>query len=287
MGGRGTSSGQSSQNTRTRTVRASVGGSGGTAPASVQQPAAQSAQPPQAVPPAPTPTLPPAPMQTSLQQLTQMSDSQLTNVLKTAENAKLPNHLTDKYDPTQNLIYTIGLNAPPQIMDATQFRQFMKANNIPSSQIMSREVGGGKYRTTSGMKRNLTPQQGAQMWLADPYNYSGGKHGGQAIGAGAYFDMNGGKATGYAGGGVKMTGILNPQTARVVDTSTLRRQAQAWAANHPKADAQIQRMAGRSQASFGNATLSLYAAVLGYNVIKQSGGSYYNVIDRSAMIIKQ
>ena len=214
-----------------------------------------------------------------------MNDAQVTSILKTAENVDLPNHLKDRYDPTQNLIYTIGLNEPPQVMDRKRFDAFRKTNNIPSSQIMTREVNGGTYTTTSGSKRKLTSQQVAQMWVSDPYNYIGGKHGGQALGAGAYFDMNGGRSTGYASGGTTTKGILNPQTARIIDHNALRKQAQTWAQSHPKADAQLRRMANKSQASFGSASLSLYAAVLGYNVIK--GNSYYNIIDRSAFIVRQ
>ena len=215
-----------------------------------------------------------------------MSDSQLTNVLKTAAGVQLPNHLNDRDDPTQKLIYTIGLNAPPQIMDSKSFKQFMSDNNIPNSQMMSREVGTGQYRTTSGAVRRLTSDQVAQMWTSDPYNYIGGKHGGQALGAGAYFDMNGGRGTGYASGGTKTVAIINPNTARVIDVNSLQRQARSWAQTHPQADKQIKRMARTSRASFGNAELSLYATVMGYNVIS-SGHGYHNVIDRSAVIVRQ
>ena len=278
MGGRGTSSQSRGSATVTGVPR------GRQAP---QMQTAQPQAPQQQVQPAPTPAvLPPAPMQTSLDQLSKMNDSQVLNVLKTAEKADLPNHLKDRYDPTQQLIYTIGLNAPPTIMDKQAFDAFRHANGIPSSQIMAREVGAGKYKTTAGTTRNLTSQQIAQMWTSDPYNYIGGKLGGQALGAGAYFDMNGGKGTGYASGGTKTAAILNPQTAKVVTTRTLMQQAQKWAQSHPRANAQLQRMARKSQASFGNSQYSLYAAVLGYNVIT-SGGSYYNVIDRSAVIVRQ
>ena len=277
MGGRGTSS----QSRGSATV------SGRQAPRIQAQPQPAQPQPAQQVQPAPTQMpLPPAPRQTSLDQLSKMNDSQVLSILKTAEHADLPNHLKDKYDPTQQLVYTIGLNAPPQVMDKKSFDAFRHANNIPSSQIMTREVNGGKFRTTAGTSRNLTSQQVAQMWTSDPYNYIGGKHGGQALGAGAYFDMNGGRSSGYARNGTSTFAILNPNTARVITTGRLTREANRWAQTHPKANAQLQKMARRSQASFGNAQYSLYAAVLGYNVITSSGG-YHNVIDRSAVIVRQ
>lgn len=277
MGGRGTSSGSTKARTF-MTFPRKQSATAGAAPQPQQQPQQQ-------VQPTPTPAiLPPAPMQTSLDQLKQMNDSQVTTILKSAEHADLPNHLKDKYDPTQQLIYTIGLNTPPTVMDQKSFDAFRHANNIPSSQIMAREVGNGQYKTTAGTTRKLTSQQIAQMWTSDPYNYIGGKHGGQALGAGAYFDMNGGRGTGYASGGTKTAAILNPNTAKVITTSSLMRQAQRWAQSHPKANAQLQKMARKSQASFGNAQYSLYAAVLGYNVI--TNGHYYNVIDRSAVIVR-
>ena len=285
MGGRGTSSGRSTNqipwaNNKWANTPSCIGPQ--------QSPPPAPPQPAQQVQPAPTQMpLPPAPRQTSLDQLSKMNDNQVLSILKTAEHADLPNHLKDKYDPTQQLVYTIGLNAPPQVMDKKSFDAFRHAKNISSSQIMTREVNGGKFRTTAGTSRNLTSQQVAQMWTSDPYNYIGGKHGGQALGAGAYFDMNGGRSSGYGRSNSTSTyAILNPNTAKVVTTGRLTREAARWAQTHPKADAQLQKMARRSQASFGNAQYSLYAAVLGYNVIT-SGGSYYNVIDRSAVIVRQ
>ena len=278
MGGRGTSSGS-----KPRWV-----GQLGAAwkQQQTQQPQNQASA--QQAPPAPTPVNPAAPMPTTQQQLAQMNDAQVTQILKAANRIDMPNHLTDRDDPTQKLIYTIGLNTPPQTMNAKDFSKFMRDNNISSSEIMSREVGGGQYRTTSGAMRHLTPQQVAQMWISDPYNYIGGKHGGQALGAGAYFDMNGGRSTGYSPGGVRITAILNPNTARVIDASTLRAKAIQWAQTHPQADKMIRRMANGSKSTFGRKELSLYATVLGYNVIKGGGSrGYHNVIDRSAVIVRQ
>ena len=281
MGGRGTSSG--SRSISGNVFRTFPRNKAASAP---QPQAPQPAPPQQQVQPAPTQMpLPPAPRQTSLDQLSKMNDNQVLSILKTAERVDLPNHLKDKYDPTQQLVYTIGLNAPPQVMDKKSFDAFRHANNIPSSQIMTREVNGGKFKTTAGTSRNLTSQQVAQMWTSDPYNYIGGKHGGQAIGAGAYFDMNGGRSSGYARNGTSTYAILNPNTAKVISHTALMSKAKVWAQSHPQANAQLQKMARKSQASFGNAQMSLYATVMGYNVIR--GNSYHNVIDRSAVIVRQ
>ena len=108
----------------------------------------------------------------------------------------MPNHLKDSPSFTQEFVYNIGLNGQPNVVDSAGFNKFLSDNNISSGQVMARMTGGGTYKTTAGTSRRLSPDQIVQMWATDPYNYIGGKHGGQALGAGAYFDMNGGHNTG-------------------------------------------------------------------------------------------
>ena len=301
MGGRGASSGASSRSglTPPQNITIKVGGKpvkvkvqfGPVSAAPNQAPQqTQTQQPTQ--PQNPTPAqasnwIPPGQFNYTPQQLANLNDSQAEALLKAAYNVDMPNHLKDAPDGTQDLVYALGMNTPPTILDSTQFSQFMKQNNIPQSQVMSRQVGAGTYNTTSGSRNRLSDAQIAQMWLSDPYNYIGGKHGGQAYGAGAYFDMNGGGRTGYGSGSTTLyTGVLNPKTARVITDGALNRKASQWKQTHPKADAMLKKLANKGN-GWGNGDLSLYAIMLGYNVIKASHGGYHNVIDRSAMVIKQ
>ena len=215
-----------------------------------------------------------------LAQLQGMSDGQLAQFYKQSQQVKMPNHLNDVDDKTQKFVFALGMNDKPTVMDQTQFRQFMSDNNIPRSQILSRSINGGQVNTSAGNTGKLTPQDIADMLKYGRLNYVGGKIGGQAYGAGTYFDMNGGGNTWY-GSGTTLTGVLNPATAKVVTDSKLRQLAQAFDKSHP----QFAKATGGYSQSFRNNNMSIYATVLGYNVIKDASGSYHNVIDRKALVL--
>lgn len=213
----------------------------------------------------------------TLSTLTSMTDDQLAQAVIDSRTVDMPNFLNDRPDQTQKFVYQVGLNGAPTVMDQQQFDKFLQDNNIPRSQIMARSVrDNGPYK--------------AQLQL-DSFRYSeltyiGGKMGGQASGAGIYFDMNGGHSTGYGGygsqGTATMLAVYNPKTARVIDFDALRRKAIAFANSHPKF---ARAVGGFTAGQNGNA--SIYALVMGYNSI--SGGpvrkTYQNIIDRSAVIV--
>lgn len=217
-----------------------------------------------------------------LAQLQGMDDNQLAQFYRQSQQTKMPNHLNDVDDKTQKFVFALGMNDKPLVLDQAQFQQFMKDNNIPQSQVLSRSINGGSVNTSAGNRGNLTPQDIADMLKYGRLNYIGGKIGGQAYGAGTYLDMNGGRNTGY-GSGATLTGVLNPATAKVVTDSRLRMLAQAFDRSHP----QFARATGGYSASFRNNNMSIYATVLGFNVIKDATGSYHNVIDRKALVLLQ
>lgn len=245
----------------------------------------QPQQPPQAQPlqpPQPQPDLTPSSdLQTATQatatlaQIASMTDDQLAQAVIDSRSVDMPNFLNDIPDQTQKFVYQVGLNGAPQVMDQQQFDQFLQQNNIPRSQIMARSVNGnGPY----------TAQHIADMFKYSELTYIGGKQGGQASGAGTYFDMNGGGNTGYGYGRNSTTiqAVYNPATARVIDYHKLQSQARSFAASHPKFAAAV----GSFRAG-GNGNASIYALAMGYNAI--SGGpvssTYQNVIDRSAVVV--
>jgi hypothetical protein len=208
-----------------------------------------------------------------------MSDAQLAQVFSASQSASLPNHLDDAADITQRFVFQIGLNEKPEVLDSAAFNQYLADNNISPSQIMARSSNGGTLKTTaSGASRTLTPNDVADMLKYSRLNYVGGKHGGQAYGAGTYFDMNGGQNTGY-GSGVTIRAVLNPKTARVITSSQLQIKAVAFDKSHP----QFAKATGGFRSSFYNNNMSVYALAMGYNVIQH--GSYHNIIDRKALVI--
>lgn len=253
MGGRGSRSAGQAQQT----------GAGGGAPSPQQQSIAN-----QAPSPANTPVVPDA-----IGRLSQMSDDQLAQLVVNSRSVDMPNHLSDVDDATQKFVYAAGLNEKPQVLDTAAFNQYMAQNNIPQSQVLARSVNGANY-TVNGTTIRLQPSQVTAMIKDGSLNYIGGKYGGQVHGAGTYFDMNGGRPTGY-GGGATALAVLS-KNARVVNESRLPAMAQTFAQNNPK----FARAVGR----YSNRTESIYALAMGYNVIR--AGSYHNVLDRAALVMR-
>lgn len=218
----------------------------------------------------------------ALTALSQMDDAQLAQVFLASQQAALPNHLDDASDITQKFVFHNGLNDKPMVLDAASFKQFMADNNIQQSEVLSRSINGGVLKTSAGGKRNLTAKDVADMMMYSRLNYIGGKHGGQAHGAGTYFDMNGGGNTGY-GHGLTVNAVLNPATAKVITSSALHAKAAAFDQAHP----QFAKATGGYNRSFRNNNMSVYALAMGYNVIKDSNSGYHNIIDRKALVYKQ
>ena len=73
-----------------------------------------------------------------------------------------------------------------------------------------------------------------------------------------------------------MIGVLS-KSAKPIEKSQLIRQSQSWAQKNPKSAQAIGRIS--------NQNLSIYALAQGYNVIT-SGTGYFNVIDRSAVVLR-
>lgn len=206
--------------------------------------------------------------------LSQMSDDQLTTLYRQSRNVDMPNHLSDVDDKTQKFVFAAGINAKPTVLDTAAYNQFLQANNIPKSDQLARSTGGANY-SVNGTNIRLSPQQVTAMIKDGDLNYIGGKWGGNVHGSGTYFDMNGGRPTGY-NNGATCIGVLNPKTARPISDGQLRSRVSAFQRSHPKFSAAV------GQYSYD--TMSIYALAMGYNVI--TAGSYHNVIDRSAIVMR-
>lgn len=273
MGGRGSRSGMSATSTAIPPIIITA--------QSVPQP-----QPPQPQP-APVNLQPPNDQNTpvipdAIANLTDMTDDELAQAVIDSRTAQMPNMLNDVADQTQRFIYTIGANAKPQVLDDTAFSQFMSDNGISQSDVMSRSIDDIVYTNADGTRVNMTADKVSRLLKYSRFNYIGGKVGGQAYGAGTYFERNGGINTGY--GSRTLNAVLNPNTARVITDRTLMQKIPAFEHTHPKFAAAV---GGLKTGRNGN--LSIYAMAMGYNVIRESSNTntYFNVIDRQALVYRR
>lgn len=219
--------------------------------------------------------------------ISQMTDDELESLVKASKNVIMPNHLADVDDVTQKFVYQAGLNALPQVMDNMAFQQFMQDNGISQSQIIARSVDPITVNVPGGVQLRYTAQNIADMMMYSKFNYIGGKHGGQLLGAGTYFAQTGGANTGY--GNLTVNAVLNPATARMISSTQLARKAAAFAQSHPKFARAVGGFVSSSSKFTGN-NMSIWALAMGYNVITDGSsgyGTYYNVIDRSALVYRK
>jgi len=218
--------------------------------------------------------------------LTQMTDDDLADLVNASKSAIMPNHLADADDPTQKFVYQAGMNSLPQVLDATSFQQFMADNNIQQRQILARSVDPIQFQAM-GVNFTYTAQNVADMMMYSKFNYIGGKHGGQAYGAGTYFAQTGGANTGY--GGLTVNAVLDPSKARVISDTQLAQKARAFAQTHPKFAKAVGGYVSSGSKFKGN-NMSIWALAMGYNVIydgTNNSSTYYNVIDRSALVYRK
>ena len=245
--------------------------------AAQQNPTPQNTQPP--VNSAPTPT--------GFQTLQNMSDDELATLATKSKTAQMPNQLSDVSDVTQRFVFTAGINDKPQVLDNSEFNTFMKDNNLTTSDLLSRDVNPVTYTNNSGTQVKMTSTDVADMMMYSRYNYIGGKQGGQAYGAGTYFDHTNGNSTGYGGSGSKtVVAVLNPATARSISSHNLASKARQFAQTHPN----FAKAVGSYNSAFsgGKNNMAIYALAMGYNVITDgSSNGYVNVIDRSALVYRK
>lgn len=225
-------------------------------------------------------------------QLSQMTDAEMAALVRASKNAQLPNFLNDLQSATQNFVFQAGINAKPTVLDANEYNQFLKDNNIDPSTQMVRSVAGVGYTNADGTQVNLRASEVNDLTKYSRANYIGGKRGGQAVGQGTYFEVTGGRVNSYGNSGSgrygntkdTMTAVLNPARARVIYEGTLYNQVRgAWGQAHPQTV--------RALGGISSSNQSIYATLMGYNVVSdtrsQGQGTYNVVIDRSAIVIKK
>lgn len=219
-----------------------------------------------------------------LSDIAKMSDSELASLINSSQSVQMPNFLSDVNNAVQKFVFAAGLNEKPMVLDTKEFNQFMKDNNIPQSQILARGVNPITYKNNDNSQITLSGQQVLDTMMYSKLNYVGGKHGGALYGYGTYFDMNGGRSTGY--GPHIATAVLNPTTTRAISQNDLYNKMKLFDRTHPQTAAAIRRVSSNS-----GTEQTMYALAMGYNVITEyqtsSGYGYHNVIDRKALVYKK
>lgn len=214
-----------------------------------------------------------------------LSDSAMATAINKAVGVGMPNQINDKPDPTQQLVFAAGFNEKPMVLDTKAFNTFMKNNGLTTSDLLSRDVNPVTYKNASNTQIKMTAQDVVDMMMYSRVNYIGGKIGGQAYGAGTYFDHTNGRSTGYGrSGSVTAVAVLNPKTTKSISYNTLKNKIPTWRNAHPKSAAAIDNLVKKTS---GRSKESLYALAMGYNVITDGTKSgYVNVIDRSALVYR-
>lgn len=220
-----------------------------------------------------------------------MTDDQMAQAVKNSRNVDMPNHIADVSDITQNFTYANGLNAKPTVLSNADFDNYIKQNNISSNEYLLREVDPIRFNS-NGVQFTYSADDVTDMFKTSDINYIGGKHGGQAYGAGTYFaqgDFN--YRTGYGSGadGVghkTMVAVFDKSKARAISMGDIRSEWSKFSKTHAKTASAVDNLPS-------SRTHAIKALLMGYNVItSQSSGSlkgygeYYNIIDRSALVVR-
>lgn len=204
--------------------------------------------------------------------IAQLSDSRMaTTFNKIFTQTKFEANQQDT--DTQRFFNAIGwADRTPRILDNKHFEGARKAARAISL-----------YHTDAPCPGTPDAQTLADQYMHTGKQYiSGGVHG-----DGTYFATTASGSWGYGNGtrnSTQFKAFLSSR-AKVVDEVALKFQLRTWGQAHPKAYKALRSCAQGYYKSGGsvNGSLSIFAAMNGYNVIKS--GSYYTILDRSATTV--
>nr|DAH39037.1 MAG TPA: hypothetical protein [Caudoviricetes sp.] len=200
-----------------------------------------------------------------------MDDQQLHDFLVNVDKTDVPAFLNSVH--LQKMLYALGMNDKPEIVDSATMKKLMSGPNAP--EMIYRTVNGatvaGSYFSAKDMCDMLT--DGDLTYV-----------GNGVYGDGLYFssDKSGSKAYGW-GGDTRTVGAIFNSKAKMITKNQLNSLYDNFVKTHPES----QKALGFAKSKSGrHSSLSQFALVMGYNVIvTPRGGSekYYTVIDRSAL----
>lgn len=229
---------------------------------------ASSAQVAPNAPPAPAPIATPSGL--TLSDVQAMDDQQLHDFLIDVNKTDIPAFLNDIH--LQRMIYALGMNDAPEIVDSATFKQLTSGPGAltPIYRTVNDTIVNGIPMTAQDVCDSLTD--------GDTTYVGNGIHG-----DGLYFsnDLGGSKSYGGRRGSKTLAAVLN-QKAKVISE----RQLQSLYDNFVKTHPQSRKAFGFAKARSSHDSMSQFALTQGYNVItsNQGGGEvYYTVLDRSVL----
>lgn len=209
------------------------------------------------------------PMGVTLADVQAMDDKQLHDFLINVYDVDIPDFLNTHH--TQKMVYGLGLNDKPQVIPDVQLQQMINNGAQPIYRSVDDVTLPGKVHL-SGADMHDMLRDGDLTYL-----------GNGMYGDGLYFSNSLKGSKGY--GNTTIQGVLSPN-ARTITEKQLRNEYDNYIKTHPQTRKALGFSAKRGS-SWKN-SLSQFALIRGYNVITYThydGETYYNVIDRSALIV--
>ena len=197
-----------------------------------------------------------------------LSDDDMADILAEIDQYESNAELAGKHlaiTDTQRFFNQIGwAKDTPQVLSDAAYEKARQA------------LGTRSLYHTDAPYTGLTTKQMLDQFRKGTQYLSGGVHGdGTYLAEDAYDSWSYGNGASTA----RQQKMFFNRNARVIDERTLFQKIDVWKAQHPKAHKQLRLL--RQGRMDGN--LSIYAAILGYNVIKSH--DYYAVLNRKAVTV--
>lgn len=196
------------------------------------------------------------------------------------------------YEVANEFVKTNYMNSKPVVLKADDFQKYMKDNGIRDSEVLARGI-------VDNTKEKLSAKQIADNFKYSNNNILGGKIGNSTFGFGHYFGQVGyGKTTGYEGEDGKGAVIFAvfSKKAKIIQSSDISKKFDTYVESHQKI---FKKMNDRQREILGikkysdgyaatsNSNRTILAAMMGYNVISSQKDNTFNIIDRSALIVRE
>lgn len=200
--------------------------------------------------------------------LQSMNDDDMHDMILAISKQELPDYLMP--NQMQKFTYALNMNNKPLVEDDATFTKNSKGSEIIYNAQSSASLKG--FTLTADDIHDFIKYGDETLMQNGVY------------GNGLYFSNS---RRGSASYGTRQSRArLNPATAKVITGSQLKAEYDAWIKSRPRTRRALGAMKANNT-GYGTNTYSQFAALKGYNVIKNQVGSgeyYYTILDRGALI---